>query len=237
MDANRAPQLKAIVIRLTSMNKIFLIIVILVLTPSVFGQKSTTPSLGWDLTYISVLSANRVAPDEWVRKWLGPNFQSPARQLISKWRDGPIESSVLLEHPAFHAGEHVTIWLVRTKHHAYYIELVEANPRHKLKESLSLHLYDKLFGMMSSWQQAQPLMPEDTPENGIPGYMGFLSFYNRGDSRQMLLTGEDFVICKTKKCDEAKLGRVYQALTILPRFKVQSDRRSTYNNALQLSAR
>jgi len=92
--------------------------------------------------------------------------------------------------------------------------------RHHLKETLSLDVYDQYLAFITSWQQKPPLKPEDTPENGIPGYMGFLNFYDRGISRQMLLTLQDFFVCETKKCDKFKLGRVFQALAILPRFKV-----------------
>ncbi len=203
------------------MNKAFLIIVLLVLPHSALGQESTSAALGWDLTYASVLYANRIGPDEWIRKWLGPGYQSPVRKLLSKWRGEPIDSAILIEHPAFHAGERTTLWFVCTKSRAYYVEMVEANPRHTLKEPLSLPLYDKLFALMSPWQQAQPRKPEDKPKNALPGYIGFLSFYNRGDSRQMLLTMEDFADCKDRNCDEVTLGRVYQALTILPRFQVR----------------
>jgi hypothetical protein len=177
-------------------------------------------TLGWDLTYTSVLNANHVGRDEWIVKWLGPNYQSPVKGLISTWNRAPIESSILVEFPAPHAGEHTTMWFVRTKTDAYYFEEVERNPPHKTREPLNPQSYDNLFRVMSSWQQAQPVKPEDTPENGIPGYQGFLSFYNRGDSRQMLLTGEDFVICTTKKCDQFKPGRFWQAMQIVPRFKV-----------------
>ena len=203
--------------RLTSMKHILVLILIIIPIPA-SAQKSSILPLGWDLTYASVLNTNNIGPNEWIRKWLGPNFQSPIRQMISKWRDGPIESSLLLEHPAFHAGEHITIWLVRTKSRGYYIEVVEGTPFHKTKEALDPQSYDKIFSVMSSWQQAQPLKPEETPEGGIPGYLGFLSFHNRGDSRQILLSGEDFVICKNRKCSDATLGRVYQALKILPKF-------------------
>lgn len=202
------------------MTKVLLVLAMIMLPYPAYAQESKQLPLGWDLTYSSLLNANHVGRDEWIRKWLeNPDHRSPVKQLISKWRDDPIRSSILLEHPAFHAGERTTIWLVRTTNHAYYLELHEGM-RHELKEKLSPDVYDKYLAFMTSWQQKPPLKSEDTPANGIPGYMGFLSFYDRGTSRQMLLTLEDFFLCETKKCDKFKLGRVFQALAILPRFKV-----------------
>lgn len=201
--------------------KQILLVALLIIAPRVTcAQKSDALPLGWDLTYTSLLNANHVGPEEWIRKWLGPNYESPIKELISTWNHEAIESSILLVFPAPHAGEHTTMWFVRTKRQAYYIELVEDEPPHKTKEALKTHEYDKFFGVTSSWQQAKPLKSENTPENGIPGYSGFLSFYDRSNSRQMLLTSEDFVVCGTRKCDNFKPGRLAHALTIVSRFKV-----------------
>jgi len=163
-----------------------------------------------------VLNANHIRRDEWIWKWLGPNYQSPIKTLISDWNGEPIESSILIEHPAFHAGEHITLWLVRTKNHSYHWGLIEGKPPRNIKEPLDPALYDKLFALMSSWEQAKPLKSENTPVGGVPGYMGFLSFYDHGNSRQMLLTLDDFWICETKKCEGGKGGRLTQAMEILP---------------------
>ena len=88
-------------------------------------------------------------PDDWVWKWLGQNYESPIKQLISTSNHEAIESSILLEFPAPHAGEHITMWFERTKSQAYYIELVEDNPPHKTKEALKTQEYDKFFDVTS----------------------------------------------------------------------------------------
>jgi hypothetical protein len=202
--------------------KPILVIAILILAPELIrAQKSDAASLGWDLTYKTVLNSNHVAPNEWIWKWLGPNYESPAKPLIATWSHAPIESSVLVEWPAPHAGEHITMWFVRTKTEAYYFEEVERNPPHRTHEPLDPQSFDKFFGLLSSWQQGNPVKPEGTPVGGIPGYDGFLSLYDRGNSRQMLLTIEDYVVCDTKKCDTWKPGRLSQALMIIPRFNVK----------------
>lgn len=188
------------------------------------AQKATAETLGWDLSYSSVLDANGVGPDEWIRKWLGPSDQSAAKGWVLGWNREPIESAVLLEFPASHAGERIVMWLVRTNSQAYYYERAEGSalhkddkPPHETQEALDVQAYDKFFSVVSTWQQRKRVQPQDTPVGGVPGYSGFLSLYNSGNSRQMLLTIEDWAICDTKKCDSWKAGRLMEALKILPR--------------------
>jgi hypothetical protein len=169
-------------------------------------------SLGWDLTYASVLKRNKVEPTEWISRWLGRNYQSPIKSLIARWRGEPIISSVLIESPAFHAGEHVSLWLVRTKDRAYYWELIEGKPPIHVKEPLSPQLYDQMFKTISTWQQAEPLKPEDTPPSAAPGYIGFLSIYDGKVSRQMLLSLADFYLQDSENPDEAREGRLSLAI-------------------------
>jgi hypothetical protein len=159
-----------------------------------------------------VLERNNIGRSEWIRKWLGSGYQPPAKKWIAGWRGEPIVSSILLEYPAFHAGEHTTMWFVRTKDNAYYWQSVEDAESDDEKKVLKPRVYDNLFVLVSSWQQTNPLKVEDTPTGGIPGYIGFLNLYERGKSRQMLLSQEDFVICDTKECKTWKPGRLSHAL-------------------------
>ncbi len=131
------------------MKQILLLALLIIALKVTCAQKSDILPLRWDLTYTSVLNANHVGPDDWVWKWLGQNYESPIKQLISTSNHEAIESSILLEFPAPHAGEHITMWFVRTKSQAYYIELVEDNPPHKTKEALKTQEYDKFFDVTS----------------------------------------------------------------------------------------
>src|SRR2546425_9662476 len=155
------------------MRQILLIIVLIVLPQSTHAQKSNNLPLGWDLTYSSVLNGNHIGRDEWISKWLAQNYQSPIKQSISGWNDEPIVSSILIEHPAFHAGEHITLWFVRTKGHAYHWGFIEGKPPRNVKDPLDPQLYDKLFALMSSWQQAKPLKSGDTPVGAYPDTWAF----------------------------------------------------------------
>lgn len=205
-----------------------LIIAILLITPTSLHAQSPkvpAPALGWDLTYKTVLVANSVAPSEWIWKWRGPNYESRAKAWISSWCHGPIQSSVLVEFPASHAGERIIMWFVRTKDGAYYYRRTEGNPLSKndkppreTHEALDAQAYDNFFLVASRWQQGAAVAPENTPVGGIPGYDGFYSLYDRGTSRQMLLTLEDWAVCEDKKCEQWKFGRLVQALMLIPQF-------------------
>ena len=203
------------------MKAIALLLILMIPCAVACAQKANTLPSGWDLSYSSVLDANGVGQDEWIRRWLGPQYQSRAGTWISNWTQGPIKSSILLEHPA-HTGERITMWFVRTKNQAYYYDRVETKPPRETNESLDVQAYDNFFNVISKWEQAKPLKPEDNPVGAIPGYSGFLSVYNSGNSRQMLLTPEDFAICDTRQCQTWKPGRLAQALQLVPRFNPES---------------
>jgi hypothetical protein len=160
------------------------IILAVVMFVPTYAQKAKHPELGWDLTYATLLVKNNVGGDTWLSKWVGPNYHSPAKRLIDGWRGEPIVSSVLIDAPAPHAAEPYTMWFVRTKDHAYHWEFVTGKRTYNAKEPMDPQLYDKFFAALSSWQQAKPVKPEDTPDGAIPGYMGFLSLYDYGKSRQ-----------------------------------------------------
>jgi hypothetical protein len=172
-------------------------------------------TLGWDLTYSSVLEKNNIAHDEWLWKWLGKDYQSPIQAILEHWNDEAIISSILIEHPQFHAGDHMAFWFVRTKEHAYYWGFIKGKPEKNVKEILSAEIYDRVFEQMSSWRQAEPMKPENTPNGGVPGYLGFLSLYDRGNSRQMLLSVEDFYVREPNAPEGYKEGRVVLAFKTL----------------------
>ena len=216
------------------MKRVLALAIVLLCSEIICAQKSVAPPLGWDLTSKTLLNANHVAPNEWIWKWLASTADPRFKRSISRWNREPIESSILVEFPAPHAAERIAMWFVRTKTKAYYFEEVEKNPHHETTEPLDPTAYDRLFEAMSSWQQAQPLKAEDTPEQGIPGYQGFLSLYNRDGSRQMLLTGEDFVICSDKKCANFKPGRFWETVAnIVPRLRMLG--RTLHNKSLDAS--
>lgn len=179
------------------------------LSLTIFAQ-----SAEWDLSYKSLLERNNVAKNEWIRMWLN-NTKSPAADWISNWKGMPIVSSVLIEHPAFHAAERTTTWLIRTDDEAFYWDHVEGTKYGGNKEPISLKIYDDIYKQVVAWKQLQPKSRTELPRNALTGYIGFLSHAGPDGSRQMLLTLDDFMTCLDKECMPGKgikSGRLMTAL-------------------------
>ena len=56
-------------------------------------------SLGWDLTYVSLLGRNGIGPDSDLWRWGQHNRRPPVNNFITGWQDEPIVSSALIELP------------------------------------------------------------------------------------------------------------------------------------------
>jgi hypothetical protein len=121
----------------------------------------------------------------------------------------------LIEYPAFHAGEPTTRLFIRTRNYAYQWHLVKGKSPQSVREPLDTQLYDRAFQAVSSWEQAPPLKPEDTPSGGVPGYIGFLSIYGQGKTRQVLLALPDFFIPDNNHPDKIKSGRLSQVFDLI----------------------
>lgn len=187
------------------------LVLFLALSLSVTAQEKNL--LGWDLSYGTVLKQNNPADTDWVRMWLAQS-ESPAEKWIATWQNAPIISSILIEHPAFHAAERTTMWFVRTNDGAYYWELVQASKPRRNEEEIKPEVYDALFSTITAWKQLNARPASETPKDILPGYIGFLSIFNQNGSRQIMLTMEDFVLCLDASCMPGKLtsGRLMAAL-------------------------
>jgi hypothetical protein len=185
-----------------------IIIAAIVLSVSICAQQPD-----WDLSYESVLERNKVANDEWIRTWL-KNSKSPASNWISEWNGKPIVSSILIEHPAFHAAERTTTWLIRTDDEAFYWNEVEGTRWGRTEEPIEPQIYDAIYKDVTSWHQYTSKSAKESHPEMLPGYIGFLSHTGPDGPTQILLTMEDFMICLDKTCLPGKLksGRVMAAL-------------------------
>lgn len=142
--------------------------------------------LGWDLTYMSTLKKIGLCPGHPIcEQWAKPT--PPIQNHLAEWQGDPIVSSFEIELPDGHA-DMSSMWFIRTKDQAYYrvfYPLDEDNAEDK--RPIPAQEYDKAFAAMACWQQTKP--PTET--FGENGYIGFLSLYKEGKSRQMLLADED----------------------------------------------
>lgn len=169
--------------------------------------------LGWDLTYMSLLITSGVCPGDLYCKIAVVKPQPPVNKHFAEWQREPIVSSILIELPDGHA-DMVALWLIRTKEQAFWWTF---HPHHSNPigvQPLPAHDYDRAFETMACWQQQNPSSRTFFNEHG-DGYIGFISLYKEGKSRQMLLTTKDLFETwpkGTEILDEATWGRLRKTL-------------------------
>ena len=169
--------------------------------------------LGWDLTYMSLLKNNGVCPGDLYCEIAEAKPQPPVNKHFAEWPHEPIVSSILVELPDGHA-DMAAIWLVRTKEQAYWWTFHPHRPNPVGMQPLPAQDYDRVFEAMTCWQQRDPSSRRFFNQQG-DGYIGFLSLYKEGRSRQMLLTLKDlFETWPTSSeiPDEAAWGRLWKTL-------------------------
>ena len=178
-------------------------------------------TLGWDLSYRSLLQRYSVGLEEWFSRWLMHAtvnqrindmgyYESPVSSLLEKWDEAEIISSVLLEMPALHAAEVLTIWLVRTESELFLWEFTEGKPDTE-KKILAPGNYDGALNALLSLNGSEKL-PRKSELSQPPGYFGVLSLYDRGTSRQIPINFNDVIACKTEECSEYKPGELFTTI-------------------------
>jgi hypothetical protein len=162
--------------------------------------------LGWDLTYKSLLSRSGLCPGDQFCELVEERPQPPIDKYVAALQGEPIVSSLLYELPDGHAGLGAT-WVVRTREHAYVWVFRPGQPTTVDKQPVPATDYDRVFEEMACWRQDNPLKKAF----GQDGYMGFLSLFKGGKSRQMVLTHNDLFKGNTDP-DGSKPGRFLMAL-------------------------
>ena len=176
--------------------------------------------LGWDLTYMPLLRNTGVCPGDLYCEMAELKPQPPVNKLFAEWQHEPVVSSILVELPDGHA-DMASLWLVRTKERAYWWTFHPHRPNPQGMQPLPAAEYDRVFETMTCWQQRDPPSRKFFNEEG-DGYIGFLSLYKEGRSRQMLLTLKDlFETRPTEIPDEAAWGRLWK--TLKPIYAVISE--------------
>lgn len=185
--------------------------------------QTSANKINCDLSYKAIMEQNRVDKLDWVKRWFNTYNKSPAREWIEGWKNEPLVSWVLIEHPNFHAAERTTLWLAKTKSRAVYWESVQSD-YHSVKEidertqrsEIAMEIYDKFFQNVSIWKQAEILKPKIPIDRMSPEFWGFLSVSSpTSPCKQILLGMDDFMKCPDKKCEPGpeRLGRVMTALS------------------------
>jgi len=177
--------------------------------------------LGWDLTYMSALKKVGLCPDNPLCGE-GAKPEPPIHKHFAEWQGDPVISSIEIELPDGHAGMAI-MWLIRTKDQAYYWSFHTSNLDNVRKKMpiLAQH-YDSAFEAMACWRQDEP--PNKT--FGPKGYIGFLSLYKEGRSRQMLLTYDE-LFEGNRDPDRGKPGRFWEVMMPLGRWIDEQQKQTT----------
>src|SRR6266498_2855751 len=162
--------------------------------------------LGWNLTYEPVLRRSALCPGDPFCEVVAKKPQPPVAKHVTEWKGDPIISSILVELPDGHADMGAS-WAVRTKDHAYLWVFHPIQPGPLSQQPIPALDYDRVFEAMACWRQDEP----PTGTFGEKGYIGFLSLYREGKSRQMLLSNNDLFEGNTAP-DDGKPGRFFKAL-------------------------
>ena len=164
--------------------------------------EAANQGLGWDLTYMPLMKKVGLCPASPICQELSKP-EPPIQKHVAEWQGDPIVSSFEIELPDGHASL-LSLWFIRTKDQAYYWGF---HPIHKDnpegKQPVPVQEYDRAFEAMACWQQVKP--PRST--FGEEGYVGFLSLYKEGKSRQLMLAYTD-LFEGDKDPDKAKPGRL-----------------------------
>lgn len=149
---------------------------------------AVSQSLGWDLTYSSVITRMKVCPGAALcEQWSKP--APPIQKHISEWQGDPIVASFEIELPDGHASMSA-LWFIRTRDQAYYWGFYPLDTDYSGgKHVIPTETYDAVFEKMACWQPVQP----QKQTFGADGYIGFVSMYKEGKSRQMFLPYQDFI--------------------------------------------
>jgi hypothetical protein len=205
--------------------KSFYIFVCIFLTHCTFTQIENSNNLFnisfWDLSYESILKRNNIGQDEFISEWNKTvRKELPIKNILSKWDKEPIKSSILIDGPNFHNGEQLAYWFVGTSNNAYLWKFGDGRINIAKGEPVDFNLYSTLLNTVSEWQQMSPFDSTRSKKfaeksKGIPlGYIGFLSIYHNGISKQILLSVEDFYDFENSTDKKDMLGRTKIFLSI-----------------------
>jgi hypothetical protein len=173
---------------------------------------SVSNGLGWDLTYMSLLRNAGVCPGDIYCEIAAAKPQPPVDKLFAEWQGSPFISSILIEIPDGHADMQAW-WLIRTNEQAYWSWFHPQLSRQMVLQPLPTKDYDRAFEAITCWQPDHPLNRKFFEGRG-DGYIGFLSLYEKGKSRQMLLTYRDMLETSPQgsELDEATWGRLLKTM-------------------------
>jgi len=169
-----------------------------------------TIQANWDLSYEKLLDLNGVRWDHsqgTLFTWLKHREQEHQyiRDFVENELKKQPERVFLIDHPTFPSAGRTTILGVKSAHScSYYWRATDENMRSFKQRPISDEKFDQIFRRLHTLNQ-RGYQNMGGPEKA---YAGFLSTYQQGQSRQLLLHIHDFLEFDAENQEILRVGRI-----------------------------
>lgn len=166
----------------------------------------------WDLSYESLLEINGVKWDHsqgTLFTWLKDRDQE--HNMITGFIQGEMRkqpiAAFLIDHPTFPSGGRTTIFGIKNGAGCiYYWRSTDQDMNNFKRKSMSTEMFDQIFNRLRFLKQ-RGYESMGGPEKA---YAGFLSTYQKGYSRQLLLHIHDFLEFDVENQEILREGRIFE---------------------------
>jgi hypothetical protein len=199
------------------------LLLIIFSTINSFAQDQS-PALGWDLTYRSVFNAANVPENDAVARYFKDSESGKIPEMfpaefVKIIDDGDIDEAIFLDHQAFYRSGHRVSSLQFKIHDKVLIQTYASEGGYNPAQDFSLDAFNKQLEGLWQWRQSIPVSHSKLkpPEGYIySGYVGVLSLYRNGESKQALLTDDDFIeVSEDDGKGDIKAGKLYRFMDYL----------------------
>jgi hypothetical protein len=166
--------------------------------------------VGWDFSYESVLNQNQIKWDHsqgTLFTWL--KHRRDEHQYITDFVTEQLsrepEQVFLIDHPTFPSAGRTTIMGIKNKDQCfYYWRSTDEKKNNFQRSEISLEMFDQIFSRLHTLKQ-RSYHNMGGPEKA---YAGFLSTFDHGQSRQVLLHIHDFLEFDAENHQILRVGRI-----------------------------
>lgn len=189
-----------------------LFILCLTLATHFVSAQSHDNTAYWDLTYEKLLELNGVKWDHsqgTLFTWLKHREQE--HQFIVDFVEKELKKEpqqvFLIDHPTFPSAGRTTILGIKgTKGCSYYWRSTDDNMRNFRQRPITPEKFDQIFNRLHTLRQ-RGYQNMGGPEKA---YAGFLSTYQNGESKQLLLHIHDFLEFDVENQEILRVGRIFE---------------------------
>lgn len=180
---------------------------------SLFGfAQGHDNTANWDLTYEKLLDLNGVKWDHsqgTLFTWLKHREQE--HQFVTEFVEKELKKEpqqvFLIDHPTFPSAGRTTILGIKNGEScSYYWRSTDDNMRNFRQRPISPEKFAKIFNRLHTLRQ-RGYQNMGGPEKA---YAGFLSTYQKGESKQLLLHIHDFLEFDVENQEILRVGRIFE---------------------------